>query len=57
MKQKKTKIICTIGPSSEDAGTIKDLIEGGMDVARLNFLHSSHQEHARRIERLKKISE
>lgn len=54
---RKTKIICTIGPSSEDAGTIKDLIEGGMDVARLNFSHSSHIEHARRIERLKKISE
>ncbi|MGI5911002.1 MAG: pyruvate kinase [Syntrophomonadaceae bacterium] len=46
---KKTKIICTIGPASEKVETIKQMIEAGMNVARLNFSHGSYDEHQRRI--------
>ena len=45
MAYKLTKIICTIGPSSNDKKTIMQLIEAGMDVARLNFSHGSFEEH------------
>ncbi len=43
----KTKIVCTIGPSSSSPATIAALIENGMSVARLNFSHGSHQDHER----------
>lgn len=46
---RKTKIICTIGPSTESEEQIKELIANGMDAARLNFSHSSHAEHIKRI--------
>ena len=38
---RKTKIICTMGPSTDKPGVLKDLIMGGMNVARLNFSHGS----------------
>jgi pyruvate kinase len=41
----RTKIVCTIGPASESPETIRVLIKNGMNVARLNFSHMSHQEH------------
>ncbi|MCB1157498.1 MAG: pyruvate kinase, partial [Leptospiraceae bacterium] len=44
---KRTKIICTIGPSSSNEKMITELIQNGMDIARLNFSHSSHEEHKR----------
>ncbi|MEK3975817.1 MULTISPECIES: pyruvate kinase [unclassified Psychrobacillus] len=53
---RKTKIVCTIGPASESEETLEKLIEAGMNVARLNFSHGSHEEHAGRIERIKKVS-
>jgi pyruvate kinase len=43
---KRAKIVCTIGPASRDAGTLRRLAEAGMDVARLNFSHGSHEDHA-----------
>lgn len=46
---KRTKIVCTIGPASQDVETLTKLIERGMDVARLNFSHGSYEEHAARI--------
>lgn len=52
----KTKIICTIGPSSEKVETIQKLIEKGMDVARLNFSHNSHETHKQLIENLRSAS-
>ena len=46
---RKTKIVCTIGPSSESLENTKKLIEAGMNVARLNFSHGDFEEHGRRI--------
>src|SRR5205807_7067239 len=48
---------CTLGPSSNSESTIRDLMHLGMEVARLNFSHGSHEEHARVIDRLRKVSE
>ncbi len=47
---RKTKIVCTMGPATDDLNVIKDLIEGGMDVARINFSHQDHSMHQYRIE-------
>ncbi len=47
------KIVCTIGPASQDEATIAHLIGVGMDVARLNFSHGTHDDHARAISRLR----
>lgn len=52
---RKTKIICTIGPSSETEEIIKGLCNAGMNVARLNFSHSTYEEHQRRIDTVKKV--
>ncbi|MFQ3573944.1 MAG: pyruvate kinase [Thermodesulfovibrionales bacterium] len=42
---RKTKIVCTLGPASTDVKVIRGLIKNGMDVARLNFSHGSHDDH------------
>ncbi len=47
--RRRTKIVCTLGPSSSDADTIRELIRAGMDIARLNFSHGSHDDHAELI--------
>ncbi|MCK9229608.1 MAG: pyruvate kinase [Syntrophales bacterium] len=56
MTPPKTKIVCTIGPSSNCPETIASLIESGMSVARLNFSHGTHEEHGIVIERLREAS-
>jgi len=48
------KIVCTLGPSSSDEETILRLISAGMDVARLNFSHGTHESHANLIHVLRK---
>lgn len=53
---RKTKIVCTIGPASESVEIIKQLIENGMDVARLNFSHGNYEEHKRRIENIRQAA-
>ncbi len=50
---RKVKIVATIGPSSQDTATIEKLLEAGMDVARLNFSHGNHAEHAEKIVKLR----
>ena len=54
---RKTKIVCTIGPASESEETLKELCLAGMNVARLNFSHGTHEEHLERINRIKKVRE
>ncbi len=54
---KKAKIICTIGPSSESKKVITQLINAGMDVARLNFSHGSHESHLKVIENIRECSQ
>ena len=51
---RKTKIVCTLGPSTDNYSTLKKLIRAGMSVARLNMSHGDHAEHARRIEMVKR---
>lgn len=51
--KRRTKIVCTLGPASNDADTIHQLVDAGMDVARLNFSHGSHDEHKERLERVR----
>ncbi|RJX25782.1 MAG: pyruvate kinase [Dethiobacter sp.] len=53
---RRTKIVCTIGPASENLETIKALIQRGMDVARLNFSHGTLQEHEKRIKTIHEAS-
>ncbi|HOB12119.1 MAG TPA: pyruvate kinase [Syntrophomonadaceae bacterium] len=53
---RRTKIIATIGPASEGVETIKKMLEAGMNVARLNFSHGTHEEHRYRIENLRQGS-
>ena len=52
----KTKIICTLGPSSENITTLRKMILAGMDVARLNFSHGSHEEHLAHINLIRKLN-
>ena len=54
---KRTKIICTIGPSSSDEHTLEEMIKAGMNVARLNFSHGTHEEHLAKIETIKRVRE
>ena len=51
----RTKIICTLGPSSEDKHTIRQLIKAGMNIARINLSHGTHDEHRKRINALKEV--
>lgn len=55
--RRRTKIVCTLGPVSNSESVLRDLMRLGMDVARLNFSHGTHEEHARTIERVRKVAE
>ena len=52
---RKTKIICTIGPASDNEETLSRMCEAGMNVARLNFSHNTHADHKRRIDLVKEV--
>ena len=54
---RKTKIVCTIGPASESVEKLTELIEAGMNVARLNFSHGDHEEHGARIKNIRTAAE
>lgn len=54
---RKTKIICTLGPATDDEKIMRGLITEGMDVARFNFSHGTHEEHGKRLDILRKLRE
>lgn len=54
---RKTKIICTLGPATEDDGVLRQLMTEGMNVARFNFSHGDHAQHARNLERVRSLRE
>lgn len=53
---KKTKIICTVGPSTDDAALLVKMMKAGMDLARFNFSHGSHEDHGRRLDLVKEAA-
>lgn len=57
MAERRAKIICTLGPASNTPGMIEQLVAAGMDVARLNFSHGTHQEHAALVGCVRRASE
>ena len=54
---RKTKIVCTVGPACDNEETLQKMLEAGMNVARLNFSHGTHEEQQRRIDLLKSVRE
>ena len=56
MNFRSAKIVCTLGPASNSPEMIERLMRAGMDVARLNFSHGTHEDHARTIKRLREAS-
>ena len=56
MQNRKTKIVCSLGPATSDDSVLRDLICAGMNVARLNFSHGSHETHRASIEQVKRVS-
>lgn len=52
-QQGKTKIVCTLGPSTMDVNVLVDLIHSGLDVVRLNFSHGTHEEHSKMLENVR----
>jgi pyruvate kinase len=57
MPLRRAKIVCTLGPASDSLEGLRRLISSGMDVARLNFSHGTHDQHQARLERLRQASE
>ena len=54
---KRTKIVCTVGPSTDKPGVIEDMIAAGMNVARFNFSHGNHEDHGKRIAMVRAAAE
>lgn len=54
---RRTKVVCTIGPASDGSEVLRQLLQNGMNVARLNFSHGTHEEHGRRIKLLHQLAE
>ena len=56
-EMRKTKIVCTLGPSTDREGVLREMIQAGMNVARFNFSHGTHAEHKVRLDALKALRE
>src|SRR5438876_10776514 len=56
MSFRNTKIVATLGPASSSPGIVRSMVEAGMNVARLNFSHGTHQQHHDNIQVLRKVS-
>ena len=54
---RKAKIVATVGPASQTEAVLEKLVQAGMNVARLNFSHGTHEQHAERIAMIRKVSE
>jgi len=54
---RKTKIVCTLGPATDREGVLREMMRSGMNVARFNFSHGSHEEHKARLDQLKALRE
>jgi len=54
---RRSKLVCTLGPACDSSEGLEGLIDAGMDVARLNFSHGTHEEHGMRLDRLRKASD
>ncbi len=57
ISQRRTKIVCTLGPSSDSEEKIEQLVRNGMDVARINFSHGTHKQHGEKIEILRRVAD
>ena len=55
MVDKQTKIVCTLGPASDNYDTILKMSRAGMNIVRLNFSHGTHEEHKARIDLVRKV--
>ena len=53
---RKTKIVCTMGPSTDKPGILRQLMENGMNVARFNFSHGDYEEHKGRFDKVRALS-
>jgi pyruvate kinase len=51
-----TKIVCTIGPASSDPAVLREMVDAGMNVARLNFSHGAHEDHAKVVDAIRAIA-
>ena len=54
---RRTKIVCTLGPATNDVETMKKLIKSGLDAARINFSHGTYESHGETIAKLKQARE
>ena len=52
---RKTKIVCTVGPACDSEETFEAMCRAGMNVARLNFSHGSHEDYEKKIQKLKNV--
>ena len=52
---KKTKIICTVGPSTDNVELLRKMMLAGMDLARFNFSHGNHEEHSKRLQQKRPV--
>src|SRR5437868_14392615 len=57
LSMRKAKIVCTIGPASDSPIVLDQLIESGMDAARLNFSHGTHESHARAVKAIREAAD